>query len=112
MNNPIACIHRGDVGECGETLALADSLVVPEYEHPVLQNWPTRGRPELVPRERWLRSISEVVKEVCRIQCTVPHEFIRIAMELICSRLGRGCDDSSRGPSVLRAIVGRYNGKL
>src|SRR6266699_3201869 len=85
------------------TSRLANPLIIPEYERPVLDHRATCGYTKLIPAEWRCRPL---VEEVARVQSAVSKEFIGGPMKVIPTRPGRGVDDTARGSSVCGRIIG------
>src|SRR5207253_7501791 len=86
-----------------------DAFIVTEEKRSVLYYRPTGRCTEIVPPERRLRLVSEIIEEIRGVQRAVAQKLKCIPVELICSRSRDRVDNATRCPSVFGGIVGRQN---
>src|SRR5260370_2293660 len=119
MRRMVGCMWVGAVGgggrskkvEFGEALGLGAPLVGDKKERTILDDRPADGAAKLVPLEGRLRS-SGVLKEIPRVERTVPEELVHAPVKSIGSRARNGVDDSSGCFPILRRIIAREHGEL
>jgi len=97
--------------QVSDALRLANTFVVGKEERTILDDRAADGAAKLVPLEGRLRS-SGVLKEIPRVERTVPEELVHAPVKSIGPRARNGVDDSSGCFAILRRIVARENGEL